>query len=89
MAHCATRLRFALKDRAKADKAAVEATRGVITVVEAGGQFQVVVGNAVGKVYESLIEKPGVSAGTGGGQGGVLSKAIELAAAGRTAEVLR
>jgi phosphotransferase system IIB component len=39
--HCATRLRFVLNDRAKADKAAVEGTRGVITVVEAGGQFQV------------------------------------------------
>ena len=41
--HCATRLRFQLKDREAADKAAVEATNGVITVVEAGGQFQVVI----------------------------------------------
>ena len=52
--HCATRLRFQLNDRDKADKAAVEATRGVITVVEAGGQFQVVIGNTVNNVYESL-----------------------------------
>ena len=76
--HCATRLRFALKDDAKADKAAVEATRGVITVVESAGQFQVVVGNTVGKVYEALIAKPGVTAGSGGGQGGILNKAIDL-----------
>lgn len=39
VAHCATRLRFKLKDTAKADKAAVEKLAGVITVVEAGGQF--------------------------------------------------
>ena len=76
--HCATRLRFALKDRAKADKAAVEGTRGVITVVEAGGQFQVVVGNTVGKVYEALASRPGVTVGEGGGQGGFLAKAIDL-----------
>jgi beta-glucoside PTS system EIICBA component len=35
VSHCATRLRFQLKDRDKDDKAAVESTRGVITVVEA------------------------------------------------------
>ena len=45
--HCATRLRFQIKDRDKVDKAAVENTKGVITVVEAGGQFQVVIGNTV------------------------------------------
>ena len=45
--HCATRLRLVLKDRDKADKPAVEGAKGVITVVEAGGQFQVVIGNAV------------------------------------------
>lgn len=53
--HCATRLRFKLKDRSKADKAALEKTLGVITVVESGGQFQVVVGNNVGQVYEQII----------------------------------
>lgn len=52
--HCATRLRFRLKDREQADKAAVEGTAGVITVMESGGQFQVVIGNTVPKVYEAL-----------------------------------
>ena len=75
--HCATRLRFALKDRDKADKDRVEATRGVITVVEAGGQFQVVIGNTVGKVYEALVAKPGVTAG-GAASGGILARAIDL-----------
>ncbi|HQY34602.1 beta-glucoside-specific PTS transporter subunit IIABC [Actinotalea sp.] len=76
--HCATRLRFQLNDRDKADKAAVEATRGVITVVESAGQFQVVIGNTVNNVYESLTAMPGVAAGEGGTSGGFLAKAIDL-----------
>lgn len=52
--HCATRLRFTLRDRSKAEKDAVTALPGVITVVENGGQFQVVVGNNVSKVYAGL-----------------------------------
>ena len=59
--HCATRLRFQLNDPAKADKAAVEATSGVITVVEAGGQFQVVIGNTVNNVYEAMTARSTVS----------------------------
>ncbi len=77
--HCATRLRFQLKDREKADKAAVENTKGVITVVEAGGQFQVVIGNAVANVYESIVRSGNLStAGEGGSKGGVLAQAIDL-----------
>ena len=52
--HCATRLRITLKDRSKADKDAVTSLPGVITVVENGGQFQVVIGNNVPKVYAGL-----------------------------------
>jgi PTS system beta-glucosides-specific IIC component len=76
--HCATRLRFALHDSTKADKAAVEGIRGVITVVEAGGQFQVVVGNTVGSVYESLTRQTGVKAGAGGASGNLLARLIDL-----------
>ena len=54
LAHCATRLRFKLKDAAKADRAAVEKLPGVITVMEAGGQFQVVVGNDVPIVFAEI-----------------------------------
>ncbi len=54
LAHCATRLRFRLKDAAKADKRAVEALPGVITVMEAGGQFQVVIGNDVPIVFAEI-----------------------------------
>lgn len=52
--HCATRLRLKLKDQSKADKAAIERVPGVITVMEAGGQFQVVIGNNVPLVYAEL-----------------------------------
>lgn len=52
--HCATRLRFKLVDKSKADKAKVENIPGVISVVENAGQFQVVIGNTVGDVYQAL-----------------------------------
>lgn len=75
--HCATRLRFLLKDREKADKAAVEATQGVITVVESGGQFQVVIGNTVNRVYEAMVERHGVTSG-GEIKGGLMARFIDL-----------
>ncbi len=77
VAHCATRLRFQLKDRDKADKAAVENTKGVITVVEAGGQFQVVIGNAVGNVYETLVATYNLPVGESA-KGGFMARAIDL-----------
>lgn len=54
LAHCATRLRFKLKDPTKAHKVAVEQLPGVITVMEAGGQFQVVIGNNVPLVFTEI-----------------------------------
>lgn len=54
--HCATRLRFTLKDNSIANKEAVEKLDGVITVVESGGMFQVVIGNSVNEVYAALGE---------------------------------
>ncbi|MEI5527368.1 beta-glucoside-specific PTS transporter subunit IIABC [Streptomyces brasiliscabiei] len=79
--HCATRLRFTLADRSKADKAAVEAVPGVVTVVESGGQFQVVIGNQVGEVHARLgdLGKPSQdTADDNGGSGNVLNRAIDL-----------
>lgn len=55
--HCATRLRIRLKDDSRASKEQVEKLPGVITVVKAGGQFQVVVGNDVPKVYASFNDR--------------------------------
>lgn len=57
VSHCFTRLRFVLKDPAKADKQALEQLTGVMKVVEASGQVQIVIGNEVAKVYKALLEK--------------------------------
>lgn len=54
--HCVTRLRFILKDNAKADKERLEKLDGVITIIESIGQFQVVVGNKVNDVYDAVVE---------------------------------
>ncbi|WP_134684653.1 beta-glucoside-specific PTS transporter subunit IIABC [Brevibacillus migulae] len=54
LVHCATRLRFVLKDVSKANKGKLERTEGVITVKESGGQFQVVIGNTVPEVYNAI-----------------------------------
>jgi len=58
--HCATRLRFKLKDSRRADTAALKQNAGVIMVVESGGQYQVVIGNHVGEVYQALIAAAGL-----------------------------
>lgn len=60
LVHCATRLRFTLKDNGKANKAALENTDGIITVKESGGQFQVVIGNTVPEVYNAIGHVSGI-----------------------------
>ncbi|EIC86136.1 PTS transporter subunit EIIC [Serratia sp. M24T3] len=52
--HCATRLRFRLKDNSRANNEQLKETAGIITVVESGGQYQVVIGSHVGEVYNTL-----------------------------------
>ncbi|MBO1512630.1 beta-glucoside-specific PTS transporter subunit IIABC [Metabacillus bambusae] len=51
---CATRLRLVLKRSNPKAKQAVASMPGVITVVENGGQFQVVIGQHVGEVFEKF-----------------------------------
>jgi len=55
--HCATRLRMLLKDDdlAKANTAQLKDLDGVIDVMESGGQFQVIIGPKVEKVYDDLL----------------------------------
>jgi PTS system beta-glucosides-specific IIC component len=48
--HCTTRLRLVLADPAAADRTTVRALPGVMSTVQRGGQFQVVVGQHVGQV---------------------------------------
>lgn len=62
--HCATRLRFILKDEEKADISLASKIEGVITVVEAGGQLQVVIGNHVSDAYKYVLEIVGNNEGS-------------------------
>ncbi|WEV71081.1 beta-glucoside-specific PTS transporter subunit IIABC [Lactobacillus sp. ESL0785] len=58
---CFTRLRFVLKDDSKAKPEKISHLNGVIQVMKANGQFQVVLGNNVGKTYveiEPLLGQP-------------------------------
>lgn len=54
--HCVTRLRFYLKDESKADTEYLKKRDGVVTVMQAGGQYQVVIGNHVPEVYEEVLK---------------------------------
>lgn len=62
--HCTTRLRFKLKDEKKAQTDTLKNMDGVVTVVQSGGQYQVVIGNQVADVYDALL-KIGNIAGEG------------------------
>lgn len=52
--HCATRLRFKLKDEEKADTNRLIQDDDVIQVVQSGGQYQVVIGSHVSDIYREL-----------------------------------
>ena len=56
IAHCATRLRFRLKDVDVVNRTMLEQTEGVIKTLESGGQFQIVIGNKVSLVYEEILK---------------------------------
>ena len=58
--HCATRLRFKLKDEDKANTEKINDMPGVVTVVKSAGQYQVVIGNSVAKVFEPLAKAAGL-----------------------------
>lgn len=59
--HCATRLRFKLKDEEKADTERLQEDPDVIQVVRSGGQYQVVIGSHVSDVYRELIDQSNLS----------------------------
>lgn len=61
--HCITRLRFKLKDESLAQTELIKKTEGVISVIQSGGQYQVVIGNHVEDVYEAIGKLYGVAMG--------------------------
>lgn len=56
LTHCATRLRFNLKDNSKADLNALKNLDGVLTAQLKSGQLQVVIGAKVQSIYEEAVK---------------------------------
>ncbi|EFR98472.1 putative phosphotransferase system, eiib, partial [Listeria ivanovii FSL F6-596] len=52
--HCATRLRITVKDEAQINKDKIDGLDGVLGSVNSGGQFQIIIGQNVGHVYEAF-----------------------------------
>lgn len=58
VAHCATRLRFVLKDDAKAQTKKIAALDGVKGAFSSAGQYQVIIGQgAVNDAYDALVNR--------------------------------
>lgn len=66
--HCVTRLRFNLKDESKADTDTIKQLDGVVTVMKASGQYQVVIGNEVSNVYEAIVASTNLGGDESNGQ---------------------
>lgn len=60
--HCMTRLRLVLKDEGLSSDEAINKIAGIISVVHAGGQVQIVIGQGVDKVYDQLCQVTGIEA---------------------------
>ncbi|MFZ0529178.1 MAG: PTS glucose/sucrose transporter subunit IIB, partial [Propionicimonas sp.] len=67
LTHCATRLRFELKDAGLVDQKALESAKGVMGAVpQSGDRFQVVIGGAVQTTFNQIMNLPEMA---GAGQG--------------------
>lgn len=63
LVHCATRLRFQLKDESIVDEEALKNNPNILTAQAKGGQYQVVIGNNVAKVYAEIVNNTDIQAG--------------------------
>ena len=54
LTHCVTRLRFKLQDESKANTDVLKETDGIVTVIQSGGQYMVVIGQQVADVYDAV-----------------------------------
>lgn len=57
--HCATRLRFNLKDLSLANKDEIEKIKGVVAVQITGDQLQIIIGNHVKDVHKEVVKQGG------------------------------
>ncbi|GKQ42188.1 PTS beta-glucoside transporter subunit EIIBCA [Companilactobacillus sp. RD055328] len=79
--HCTTRLRFKLDDEKKAKTDVLKNTDGIVTVVESGGQYQVVIGNKVADVYKTVLSELGMDeqeANSDVSSGNLLDRFVDL-----------
>ena len=78
MTHCATRLRLNLRDDSRCDDAAVKEVDGVVNTVNSAGQYQVLIGTEVPKLYEKfepLVKGSGAEVSTSASSDeGIVSK---------------
>jgi len=66
LSHCATRLRFQLRDAAGVTQSDLESVSGVLGAVpQAGNRYQVVIGGGVQTVYNQIKALPGMDGGAG------------------------
>ncbi|MGR2678897.1 PTS beta-glucoside transporter subunit IIABC [Chromobacterium haemolyticum] len=56
LVHCATRLRFKLRDSGRAQAETLNRLPDILMVLESGGQFQVVIGNRVAEAYQAICQ---------------------------------
>lgn len=63
LTHCATRLRFTLKDESKAQEEQIKKTKGVLGVAKSGGQFQIIIGQRVPEAYKAIEKHLGGAVG--------------------------
>ncbi|MBV0841854.1 beta-glucoside-specific PTS transporter subunit IIABC [Serratia liquefaciens] len=83
LTHCATRLRMEFNDDSKVQAKTIESLPGVISVVERGGQFQIVVGNNVQQTFRAMQKEIGDLSGrqsekNSQARGGVISQIISV-----------
>ena len=62
LTHCATRLRFELKDASVVDQSALEKVPGVLGAVpQSGDRYQVVIGGGVANTYADIMHLPSMA----------------------------
>ncbi|MGL4694497.1 beta-glucoside-specific PTS transporter subunit IIABC [Enterococcus larvae] len=80
--HCATRLRFNLKDESAAETEKLKNDPDVIQVVQSGGQYQVVIGSHVSDVYKELLAQSGLGNESNekseGAKGNIFNQLIDI-----------
>ena len=86
--HCATRLRFELRDASVVDKDTVENIDGVLGAVpQSGDRYQIVIGGAVQSVFNEINNLPSMAGGAAAASNDDVKAAARAKARGKNALV--